>query len=181
MRSSPTRPNFMNNQKRNLLAIGLGVLLAASAGGEPPATPERKLQLTGDLLIVPVAEPPMTDKNNPKADWGMLEVTVDGKIIHRAHAVHPRAVEDAKYGAFLDMMEYKGKETTLRLRGDSLTPEQAAAIGKIADGVVVGSAIVGKVADNLNAGKDKIVAEVLELTRALASSTHAARRDKVSA
>ena len=59
------------------------------------------------------------------------------------------------------------------------SPEQAAAIGKIADGVVVGSAIVGKVADNLNAGKDKIVADVLELTRALASSTHAARRDKV--
>ena len=122
----------MNNRKRNLLAIGLGVLLAASAGGEPPATPERKLQLTGDLLIVPVTEPPMTDKNNPKADWGMLEVTVDGKIIHRAHAVHPRAVEDAKYWAFLDMKEYKGKETTLRLRGDSLTPEQAAAdLGRI--------------------------------------------------
>jgi tryptophan synthase alpha chain len=59
------------------------------------------------------------------------------------------------------------------------TAEQAAAIAVIADGVVVGSAIVGRVADNLAAGKDKIVAEVLELSRSLAGSTHAARRDKV--
>ena len=59
------------------------------------------------------------------------------------------------------------------------TPDQAAAIAKIADGVVVGSAIVGKVEGNLGAGKDKIVAEVLELTRSLAGSTHAARHGKV--
>jgi tryptophan synthase alpha chain len=61
------------------------------------------------------------------------------------------------------------------------TPDQAAAIAVIADGVVVGSAIVTKVADNLAAGKDKIVAEVLELNRSLAGSTHAARHDKVHA
>jgi len=59
--------------------------------------------------------------------------------------------------------------------------EQAGAIARVADGVVVGSAIVGKVADNLNAGNDKIIAEVLELTRSLAGSTHAARHGKVSA
>jgi len=59
------------------------------------------------------------------------------------------------------------------------TPEQAAAIAQIADGVVVGSAIVSRVADNLAAGKDRIIAEVLELSRALAGSTHAARHDKV--
>ncbi len=59
------------------------------------------------------------------------------------------------------------------------SPEQAAAIARIADGVVVGSAIVGKVEGNLGAGKDKIVAEVLELARSLAGSTHAARHDKV--
>jgi tryptophan synthase alpha chain len=61
------------------------------------------------------------------------------------------------------------------------TPEQAAAIARIADGVVVGSAIVSKVAENLPAGRERIVAEVLELTRNLASSTHAARRDRVTA
>ena len=59
--------------------------------------------------------------------------------------------------------------------------EQAGAIARVADGVVVGSAIVTKVADNLNAGNDKIIAEVLELTRSLAGSTHAARHGKVSA
>jgi len=57
--------------------------------------------------------------------------------------------------------------------------EQAEAIARIADGVVVGSAIVSMVADNLGSGKDKIVNEVLALTRALAGSTHAARHGKV--
>jgi tryptophan synthase alpha chain len=61
------------------------------------------------------------------------------------------------------------------------TPEQAGAIARVADGVVVGSAIVSKVAENLTAGRERIVAEVLELTRNLASSTHAARRDRVTA
>jgi tryptophan synthase alpha chain len=57
--------------------------------------------------------------------------------------------------------------------------EQAEAIARIADGVVVGSAIVSMVADNLGSEKDKIVNEVLALTRALAGSTHAARHGKV--
>jgi tryptophan synthase alpha chain len=61
------------------------------------------------------------------------------------------------------------------------TPHQAGAIALLADGVVVGSAIVGQVAANLGGGKDKIVAEVLELTRTLAGSTHAARHGKVPA
>lgn len=61
------------------------------------------------------------------------------------------------------------------------TQEQAAAIALLADGVVVGSAIVGQVAANLNAGKDKVIAEVLELSRTLAGSTHAARHGKVPA
>ena len=61
------------------------------------------------------------------------------------------------------------------------TQEQAAAIALLADGVVVGSAIVGQVAANFNAGKDKVIVEVLELTRALAGSTHAARNGKVPA
>jgi tryptophan synthase alpha chain len=61
------------------------------------------------------------------------------------------------------------------------SPQQAEAIARIADGVVVGSAIVSRVADNVAGGKDKIVNEVLELTRILAGSTHAARRGKVPA
>src|ERR1700761_6293264 len=61
------------------------------------------------------------------------------------------------------------------------TPEQAASIARVADGVVVGSAIVSKVAGNLELGKDKVVAEVLELSRKLAGSTHAAHHDRVLA
>jgi tryptophan synthase alpha chain len=61
------------------------------------------------------------------------------------------------------------------------TPEQAAAIASIADGVVVGSAIVSRVADNIAHGKERVVAEVLELSRSLAGSTHAARHGKVPA
>ena len=61
------------------------------------------------------------------------------------------------------------------------SPEQADAIAKVADGVVVGSAIVSKVAANLDQGRDKVIAEVLTLTEALACSTHAARHGKVPA
>jgi tryptophan synthase alpha chain len=61
------------------------------------------------------------------------------------------------------------------------SPEQAAAVARVADGVVVGSAIVSRVAAHLHEGKDRITAEVLELTRQLAGSTHAARHGKVPA
>ncbi len=52
------------------------------------------------------------------------------------------------------------------------TPAQASAIAAIADGVVVGSAIVGRIE---SAPRDKVVAEVLELCRALADASHDAR------
>jgi tryptophan synthase alpha chain len=61
------------------------------------------------------------------------------------------------------------------------TPQQAAAIAAMADGVVVGSAIVSQVATHLGDGKARIIHEVLELARNLAGSTHAIRRDKVPA
>jgi hypothetical protein len=52
--------------------------------------------------------------------------------------------------------------------------------------VVVGSAIVSKVAANLDllkeeGGRDKVIAEVLALTTLLAGSTHTARHGKVPA
>ena len=61
------------------------------------------------------------------------------------------------------------------------SPEQAASVAQVADGVVVGSAIVSQVAANLNAGREAIVSEVLGLVRSLAGSTHAARHGKVVA
>jgi tryptophan synthase alpha chain len=61
------------------------------------------------------------------------------------------------------------------------SPEQAAAVARVADGVVVGSAIVSQVAANRDAGRDRIIVEVLDLVRKLAGSTHAARHGKVPA
>lgn len=61
------------------------------------------------------------------------------------------------------------------------TPAQAGAIARIADAAVVGSAIVSVIADHKGDGRDRIVAKVTELCRALADSTHAAARDRVGA
>ncbi|MBA1203881.1 tryptophan synthase subunit alpha [Pseudomonas capeferrum] len=53
------------------------------------------------------------------------------------------------------------------------TPEQAAAIAKLADGVVVGSALVDKIAQAKDA--DQAVRDVLDLCSALAEGVRAAR------
>jgi tryptophan synthase alpha chain len=61
------------------------------------------------------------------------------------------------------------------------TAEQAAAIARIADGAVVGSAIVSRIADALERGRsrDDIVADVLTFCNELAQSVHAARTPAV--
>ncbi len=61
------------------------------------------------------------------------------------------------------------------------TPAQAAQIARIADAAVVGSAIVSVIAERQKDGKDKIVAAVSELCRALADSIHAQAGAKVRA
>ena len=94
-------------------------------GAPPPSAAERKIQIIGDLLILPVDKRPNTGKT---ADGGMLEVFVNGTLIHRAHAVYPRNIADAQFWAFLDMKEYKGKEATLKLSGKDITPERGTAI-----------------------------------------------------
>uniref|UniRef100_UPI0015B5F7C6 tryptophan synthase subunit alpha n=1 Tax=Pseudomonas sp. EMN2 TaxID=2615212 RepID=UPI0015B5F7C6 len=53
------------------------------------------------------------------------------------------------------------------------TPEQAAAIARLADGVVVGSALVDKIAQAKDA--DQAVNDVLSLCSALAEGVRAAR------
>jgi tryptophan synthase alpha chain len=52
------------------------------------------------------------------------------------------------------------------------TPEQAATIARLADGVVVGSAIVNKVAENLGQPSETVVKAVTELCTSLAHATH---------
>lgn len=61
------------------------------------------------------------------------------------------------------------------------TPEQAARIAAVADGVVVGSAIVSTIAAGQDKPRDAVVAQVLEQARALAGSTHGARHARVQA
>ena len=56
-------------------------------GAPPPSAAERKIQIIGDLLILPVDKRPNTGKT---ADGGMLEVFVNGTLIHRA--LTPRAL-----------------------------------------------------------------------------------------
>ena len=55
------------------------------------------------------------------------------------------------------------------------TPEQAAAIARFADGVVVGSAIVSLIAQNLKKTRPDLISQVLEFCKSLAQSTAAAR------
>jgi tryptophan synthase alpha chain len=59
------------------------------------------------------------------------------------------------------------------------TQEHARTVARIADGVVVGSAIVSLIGAKVGGPKDRLVAAVLELCRALADSTHAARAETV--
>ena len=61
------------------------------------------------------------------------------------------------------------------------TPEHAAEMARIADAVVVGSAIVSNIADKMDGPRAELIASVVELCRGLAASTHAASSDKVSA
>lgn len=59
------------------------------------------------------------------------------------------------------------------------TPEHAAAVARFADGTVVGTAIVERVYENLNAGRAGLVENVAEFCRGLADSVHAARPENV--
>ncbi len=61
------------------------------------------------------------------------------------------------------------------------TPEQAGQVGAIADGVIVGTAIVSKVAEGVanDLSRDHLVKQVLEFCASLAKSVHAARTVKV--
>jgi tryptophan synthase alpha chain len=57
------------------------------------------------------------------------------------------------------------------------TPEQAAEIAQVAEGVVVGSAIVNRIFENTHAGRGsaELVADVLEFCAPLAKSVHESR------
>jgi hypothetical protein len=93
-----------------LCALALTTATALSA---PP--PERTLKHTGDLLLLPVSDNTALKKGEETADAGLLEVIVDGMLVHRVNGIFPRKVKDAKFWAFLDMKEFAGKHALLRI------------------------------------------------------------------
>jgi hypothetical protein len=94
-------------------------LITSTALSAPP--PERTLELTGDLLLLPAADRAAMKKGEETADAGLLEVFVDGMLVHRVNVIFSRKVEDAKFWAFLDMKKFKGKDAILRIpRGPAL-------------------------------------------------------------
>jgi tryptophan synthase alpha chain len=58
------------------------------------------------------------------------------------------------------------------------SPEQAGGVARFADGAVVGTAIVSKIFENINAGAKRaaLVSDVAGFCRSLADSVHAARK-----
>lgn len=86
-----------------------------------------------------------------------------------------------------DFAESAVKEAVTRMKAQSglpcavgfgiKTPEQAAGIARFADGAVVGSAIVSRIAEGLANGAphDHLIRDVLKFCRSLAQSVHAAR------
>lgn len=59
------------------------------------------------------------------------------------------------------------------------TPQQAAEIARFADGAVVGSALVSRIAENAGKSRAGHIADVVEFCANLAKSVHAARTDFV--
>jgi fructan beta-fructosidase len=100
------------NKLLKFLAFAAPFYLAGAAAIAQSAN-ERQLELTGDLLILPVSDRSMGPEG--KADAAMIEVFVNDTLIHRGHAVHPRKLDDTRFWAFLDMKEYKGKTALLKL------------------------------------------------------------------
>jgi hypothetical protein len=105
---------------------------ASTALSAPP--PERTLKLKGDLLLLPVSDHTALKKGEETADAGLLEVMVDGTLVHRVNAIFPRKVEDAKFWAFLDMKEFKGKDAILRIPRGPAVLRGAEILGRMESG-----------------------------------------------
>ena len=92
----------------NSTVNGIGAWLSAMVmaiglvWGATPKPAERTLTLTGDLLLLPAAGRADTKKGAETADSGLLEVSVDGMLIHRVGGIFPRKVDDVRFWAFLD-------------------------------------------------------------------------------
>lgn len=109
----------------------------------------------------------------PTTDDARLATVIDGAsgflyYVSITGVTGTKSFETAKVAAALTRIK-KATDLPVAVGFGVRTPEQAAAIAAIADGVVVGSAIVDRIA---KAPRDRVVAEVLELCRALADAAH---------
>jgi fructan beta-fructosidase len=102
--------------KHTLITLLLILSSLWSLSALEPAT--RTLKIDSDLLIFPVADRSKLKGNQAEFSFGLIEVWVGEQLIHRCHVVHPLDVEKARFWAFLDLREIKGKEATLKLKMD---------------------------------------------------------------
>jgi tryptophan synthase alpha chain len=116
----------------------------------------------------------------PTTDDERLKVVLDGATGYLYYASIAGITGTKSY------TESDVRASLLRIRGATglpcvvgfgiRTPEQAGNIASFADGAVVGSAIVTRIAKNASAGTDRavLISDVLEFCAALAKSVHAA-------
>lgn len=113
----------------------------------------------------------------PTSDATRLGTILDGAsgylyYVSMAGITGTKAIEAGDVEAAVDALRARTK-LPVTVGFGIKTPEQAARIARFADGVVVGTAIVERVYENVNA-KAELVAKVSEFCAGLANSVHAA-------
>jgi tryptophan synthase alpha chain len=117
----------------------------------------------------------------PTSDAARLATILDGSsgylyYVSMAGVTGTRAIDAQNVKSALSALRSR-TELPCTVGFGIRTPEQAAAVARFADGVVVGTAIVSKIAENINAkaGREALVSDVLAFCRSLARGVHAAR------
>ena len=121
----------------------------------------------------------------PTSDAARLRTILDGAsgylyYISMAGITGSKPIDSAETKAAIDALRAK-TALPCTVGFGIRSPEQAATVARFADGVVVGTAIVSKIVENINAGarRDALVSNVAEFCRTLADSAHAARDTSV--
>ena len=99
----------------------------------------------------------------------LFEAGADVFRINMSHTSHTRMRELVGIIRAIEAEKARPIGILVDLQGPKLR------LGTFADGAVVGSAIVGRIADTAGQPREAIVNAVLELTGALAASTHHAK------
>ena len=122
----------------------------------------------------------------PTSDDARLKVVVQGTsgFVYYVSVAGVTGVKEADADAVAPAVERVRRASGLPVAvGFGVkTPERAAAVARVADGVVVGSALVDQVAAALarNAANEIVTASVLDTASALAQAVHSARIDQGS-